>query len=86
MKQPTFDRFQFTRAQFDESNGSLQAALDNLINSSDLNDERYVIDAVGTLAKLRAVRAEAWSDYLLAEEQLIRELNEGLFPGEHRSS
>ena len=85
MKQETLECVERPRAERDEALGELQAAIENLINSSDLNDRRYVLTALGSLASLQAVRNEAWAECLKAEEQLLRELNEGMFPGEHRS-
>ena len=85
MNQETLERFERARVARDQAIGELQTAIDNLINSSDLNDRRYVLVAVGSLSALQRARNQAWADYLKAEEQLIRQLNQGMFAGEHRS-
>jgi hypothetical protein len=85
LNQETLERFERTRALRDDAISKLQAAIENLINSSDLNDRHYVLTAVGSLASLQEARNQAWAEYLKAEGQLIKELNAGMFPGEHRS-
>jgi hypothetical protein len=85
VNQDTLERFERARVIRDQAIGELQTAIENLINTSDLNDRRYVLVAVGSLAALQQARNKAWADYLKIEEQLIRQLNQGMFAGEHRS-
>ncbi len=85
MNQETLERFERARVVRDQAIGELQTAIENLINTSDLNDRHYVLAAVGSLAALQQARNQAWAHYLQVEEQLIRQLNQGMFAGEHRS-
>ena len=85
MKEETLNRFKETHIVADEASRRLHEALDNLISSSDLNDRRYEVRGVGSLDDLRRERDRAWDDYRRAEDELITELNAGLFPGEHRA-
>ena len=60
-------------------------AITNLVSSSDLNVRRHEVRSAGSLDSLKAARDEAWREYVMAEGELIGELNQGLFPGEHRT-
>ena len=81
----TLDRFKETHISVDEASRKLHEALDNHISSSELNERRYELAEVGALEELRRERNDAWDRYQAAEADLIAELNEGLFPGEHRA-
>ena len=85
MNQKTLERFEQARAQRDGATAELQSAIENFINSSDLNDRHYMTTLVGSVAALQKARNQAWKEYLEAEDQLIQELNKGMFPGQHRS-
>lgn len=85
MKQDTLERFDESRDRSDKAVSRLREAIANLINSSDLNNRRHETRDTGSLESLRRVRDEAWNEYRHVEEQLIKELNLGMFPGDHRT-
>jgi len=85
LNQETLDRYQGARSRWKEADARLEEGIENLINSSDLNDRTYVLTTVGSLASLQVERDEAWAEYVRAEGELMGELHKGLFPGQHRS-
>jgi hypothetical protein len=85
VKQDTLERYEQSRARLGLAFSRLDEAIANLINSSDLNGRRHEIRDLGSLNSLLATRDQALTEHRSLEQDLIAELNLGLFPGDHRA-